>query len=485
MSRRFELDLPDPGAARSFWLQEALAADPGAPCPPLDANLGADVCIVGGGFAGLWTAVELSRREPSMRIVLLEQDICGGGASGRNGGFFSSSWWDAPATCALFGDEAGLHYLQLLGDSVTEVGEWLAEHDVDAWYHRDGLMGIRTAAWQEGPSGEGPAEFLAARGLGEKMRPMSVEEARAIADSPRIVAARMIDEGAIVQPARLARGLRRVALERGVRIFERTTVTGVDRSRPAVVRAEHGAVRADQVVLTTGSWAASWPGFRRSFAVIVDNVVVTEPIPDRLEEIGWTSQVGIADGRELLYYLRPTDDGRIAIGGGSLGVVLGGRASGRAVTHDRAVAEVAAEGLIHLFPQLEGVRFTHAWGGPIDQTMSFLPFYKTLAPGNVYAGLGFSGHGLSQTMVGGRILASLVQGVEDEWTSLPVVGPEIAKVPPEPLRYAAARAAGWALRSGDVRQDAGEPRGRLRDRIGYAPGEVRDRIAARAAGRRA
>jgi len=106
VSPRSDLVLPDPGAARSFWLQEALAADPGDPCPPLEGFVGADVCIVGGGFAGLWTAVELSRREPDLRIALLEQDICGGGASGRNGGFFSSSWWDAPATCGLFGDEA-------------------------------------------------------------------------------------------------------------------------------------------------------------------------------------------------------------------------------------------------------------------------------------------------------------------------------------------------------------------------------------------
>jgi hypothetical protein len=141
--------------------------------------------------------------------------------------------------------------------------------------------------------------------------------------------------------------------------------------------------------------------------------------------------------------------------------------------------------LIELFPQLRGVRFTHAWGGPIDQTLSFLPFFKTLRAGNVHAGLGFSGHGLSQTMVGGRILASLVQGVTDRWTSLPVVGPEIGRVPPEPFRFAAARMAGWALRSGDVREAAGEPRGRLRDRIGNAPTEVRERLAARAASRRA
>jgi glycine/D-amino acid oxidase-like deaminating enzyme len=475
-----ELDLPDPGATRSFWLQEALAADPGDPCPPLTDTVAADVCIVGGGFAGLWSAVELARREPSMRIALLEQDICGGGASGRNGGFFSSSWWDAPAICALVGEREGLRYLRVLADAVIEVGDWLAAHGIDAWYHGEGLMGIRAAPWQAGPAGDDAAAFLAARGLGDRIRSLGVEEARAIADAPGIVEARMIDDNAIVQPARLARGLRRAALAAGVAIFERTAVTEIDRSRPAVVRTEQGAIRADQVVLTTGSWAASWPGFRRSIAVIVDNVVVTEPIPDRLEEIGWTSQIGIADGRELLYYLRPTDDGRIAIGGGSVGVVFGGRASGRAVTHARPVAEVAARGLLELFPQLADVRFTHAWGGPIDQTMSFLPFFTTRAPGNVHAGLGFSGHGLSQTMVGGRILASLVLGSRDEWSSLPVVGPPRGSVPPEPLRYPLARLAGWALRSGDLREDAGEPRGWVRERIGDAPLAARARLAARA-----
>jgi glycine/D-amino acid oxidase-like deaminating enzyme len=164
-------------------------------------------------------------------------------------------------------------------------------------------------------------------------------------------------------------------------------------------------------------------------------VVVTEPIPELLKEIGWTSQIGIADGREWLYYLRPTDDGRIAIGGGAGAVVFGGRASGRAVTHDRRVAEVAARGLLRMFPQLEGIRFTHAWGGPIDQTAAFVPFYRTLRPGTIHAGLGYSGHGLSQTFVGGKILASTVLGSEDEWTSLAVNRPETVKVPPEPLRW--------------------------------------------------
>lgn len=471
---------PAPGAARSFWLQEALAHEPGEACPPLTANVVADVCIVGGGFAGLWTAIELSSRDPDLRIALIEQDICGGGASGRNGGFFSSSWWDAPTICSLFGEEQGMRYLHAIADTVGEAGVWLERHDLDAWFHHEGVLRVATGSWQVEPDSTSSGKFLSERGEGERIREIGLDEARAIADSPRFISATFMPDSAIVQPARLARGLRRVALQRGVRIFERTPMTSLERSRPAVVCTPHGGVKAAQVVLTTGAWAAGWPGFRRSFGVIVDQIVATEPIPELLREIGWTSQVGIGDGRELLYYLRPTDDGRIVIGGGALGVVLGGRADGRAVTHDRRVAEAAARGLTWMFPQLEGVRLTHAWGGPIDQTATFLPFFRTLEPGNVHAGLGFSGHGLSQTMVGGRILASLVQGLDDEWTSMPVVGPE-AKTPPEPLRYPAVWLSSRALELGDRREEAGRSRGALLDAVGHAPIAYRGWLARRGA----
>jgi glycine/D-amino acid oxidase-like deaminating enzyme len=466
-------DVPAPGLWRSFWLQEALAHDPGPPCPPLDAHVVADVCIVGGGFCGLWTAIELSRREPSMRIVLVEADIVGGGASGRNGGFFSSSWWDLPGMVGFFGEHDALRYARRLADSVREVGAFVDDEAIDCWWHHDGSLAFRAGAWQAGIADAAAVELASRLGESTRLQPRTAAQARAIVDSPRITDAVFAPDNATVQPARLARGLRRVLLERGVRIHERTPAVAIEHARPAVVRTPHGAVKADQVVLAHGSWAASWRGFRRSFAVIADTMVVTEPIPNLLREIGWTSHVGLADGRELLYYLRKTDDDRIAIGGGALGIAFGGRAASRAVTHDRHAAQVAADGLRWLFPQLEGVRFTHAWGGPIDQTASMVPFYRTLPPGNVHAGLGFSGHGLSQTSVGGAILASKVLGVEDEHTSLPVARPELGRVPPEPFRWPAARLAAWALETGDRRETSGRARGVVRSLAGDAPERYR------------
>jgi glycine/D-amino acid oxidase-like deaminating enzyme len=470
--------VPQPGQDRGYWLEEALAHDPGAPCPPLARRVTADVCIVGAGFAGLWTAVELSEREPGMRIALLEADVCGGGASGRNGGFFSSSWHDLPGIVGLFGREEGARYALALADEVAEVGRWCEANGLDVWFHHEGVLGVRTGTWQEG-FGSGEAAALCEElGFGRRIVPLDADGCRRYVDVAGVVDGTFTADNATLQPARLARGLRQVVLERGVRVFEGTPARRLESGRPAVVVTDGGAVRADHVVLTHGSWAASWPAFRTSFAVIADHMVVTEPIPDRLAEIGWTTHVGVADGREMLYYLRRTEDDRVAIGGGALGIVFGGRV-GRRATHDRRVAEVAARGLIDLFPPLEGVGFTHAWGGPIDTTASDLPFFRTLRPGNVHAGLGFSGHGLAQTKLGGRILASLVLGVRDAWGTMPVVGRQIGWVPPEPLRFPLVLAGAWALESGDRREAAGRPRGAIRRLIGGAPGRYREWLVRR------
>jgi glycine/D-amino acid oxidase-like deaminating enzyme len=474
-------DVPQPGAARSFWLQEALAHEPGAPTPPLDRHVVADVCIVGGGFAGLWTAVRLTERAPGLRIAIVEQDIVGGGASGRNGGFVSSSWYDAPAIVGLFGRQEGLRYLRAQADAVAQLGAFARAHSIECWFHHEGLLGVRTGPWQDAfDAGEGPT-LRETLGEGERIPAMDAAAARAMVDSPRFVGGAFFPDNAIVQPARLARGLRALLLDRGVHIFERTRMVGLDRSRPAVVRGVDGAVKADHVVLTTGAWTAAMRPFRRSFGVIADYVVATEPIPDRLAEIGWTNQMGIADGREWLYYLRPTDDHRIVIGGGAGSAVYGGQGDGRSANGLHHFAEAPARGLLWMFPQLEGIRFTHAWGGPIDQTPTFLPFYRTLEPGNIHAGLGYSGHGVVQTFIGGHILASTVLEVQDEWTTLAVNRPEIAKAPPEPLRYPIVRAAAFALERGDARADAGKSRGILYGSIGSAPIRHRERLVRRAA----
>lgn len=449
--------------ARSWWLDEALRADPGEPCPALAGDVTADVCVVGGGFAGLWAAYELHEREPELGVVLVEADIVGAGGSGANGGFFSPSWTALSALCDSLGERGGVAYAAALARMVDELDGWIERHGARIDAHHEGILYARAGEWQPGPDDE-TFRLLAEHGYADRLRRVGAAEARRVADSPRFIGGVITPDLTVIQPAKLARELRRVLLKRGVRIFEGTPMVRVDAGRPARVVAPAGVVCAGNVILTHGAWAARERHFRRAFAVCTDFMVVTEPIPDLIERIGWTSHMGVADLREMLYYLRKTDDARIAIGGGAMGIVFGARIRGRVLSSPR-LAAMAAHGLTWLFPRLEGVRFDAAWSGPMDVTGAALPFFETAPSGNVHAGLGFSGHGLTSTRLGGKILASLALGADDEWSRLPVVGPPLAPVPPEPLRRPLVQSVSVAYEASDRAHEQGR-------RPGLAPRAV-------------
>ena len=286
---------------------------------------------------------------------------------------------------------------------------------------------------------------------------MGAAEARAVADSPRFAGGVVTPDLTVLQPGKLARELRRVLLERGVRVSFTPMVRVEAGRRPRVVTPS-GVVSAGNVVLAHGAWAARERHFRRAFAVCTNFMVVAEPIPELVEQIGWTSHMGVADLREMLYYLRRTADDRIAIGGGAMGIVPGARIRGRVLTSPR-LAEAAAHGLTWLFPQLEGVRFDAS--GPMDITGAALPFFESAPGGRIHAGLGFSGHGLTSTRLGGKILASLVLRADDEWSRLPVVGPPLTQLPPEPLRWPLVQTTSWAYEAGDRAHEQGRSPGLL------------------------
>lgn len=439
--------------ARSWWLDEALRADPGEPCPALAGEVIADVCVVGGGFAGLWAAYELTERAPELGVVLVEADVVGAGGSGANGGFFSPSWTSLSALCAWLGEQGGVAYAAALARMVDELDGWIERHGARIDAHHEGILYARAGEWQPEPDDE-TFRLLAKHGYDGRLRRVGAAEARRVADSPRFIGGVITPDLTVIQPAKLARELRRVLLERGVRIFERTPMVRVDAGRPARVITPSGVVRTGNVILTHGAWAARERHFRRAFAVCTDFMVVTAPIPELIERIGWTSHKGVGDLREMLYYLRKTDDGRIAIGGGAMGIAYGGRIRGRVLSSPRIAAR-AARGLTWLFPQLEGVRFDAAWSGPMDVTGAALPFFETAPSGNVHAGLGFSGHGLTGTRLGGKILTSLALGADDEWSRMPVVGPPLVRVPPEPLRRPLVQAVSVAHEASDLAHEQG------------------------------
>jgi len=435
-----------------WWLEEAGEV---APAPPLEGDATADVVIVGGGYLGMWTAWHLLALEPELEIVLLEAALCGHGPSGRNGGFCETLWGDAPTLREKAGDAAALAVCRASEQAVRGIGAWCETNGVDAWYREAPMLCVATTESQVG-SWDGIVDAAAALGAPDEVVSVSAEEVRARCASPLFLGGALYRLNATVQPARLALGLRAKLLERGVRIHERTEVTRLEREGGVQTRA--GRVRATSAVLAVNSAAAGFPGYRLSLAVASSHIVLTEPIPEVLEEIGWTGGEAIVDSRTLVHYTRTTRDGRIVFGWGGGAMGFGGRAADRLELAPDVIARTQ-ESLVRFFPQLRGRAVTHAWGGPIDVSPSHLPIFGSR--GRVHHGFGFTGNGVGPSYLGGEILARLALDRRDERTSLAIVEPGRKLFPPEPLRYAGGSLIRRALLAKDSAEDAGRRPGVL------------------------
>jgi len=445
-----------PNEGRSWWLREALARPEfaGEPCPPLDTDTKADVVILGGGYTGMWTAWFLKELDPGLDIVLLEQDICGGGPSGRNGGFINSFWDDLDFLTGRFGDTPALRICRAGQESVDDIGRFCEEHDIDAWYAAEGTLSVATSTAQIGAW----ADLIMAvdrMGLSDLITVLSRDEVRAMIDSPVFHAGVLTRVGATVQPARLARGLRRVLLERGVRIHEGTHVSRFGAGDPAVADTLGGTVRADVAVLAVNAWAQHWKRFKRAITVRGSYIVLTAPAPDRLAAINWTSALAVSDHRSAVHYLRTTPDGRIAFGIGGMQPDLARHIDPR-FGYDEGSIRVAVDDLHRMFPSFADVPIEAGWGGPIDVSGDHLPFFGTLETGNVHYGLGFTGNGVGPAHLAGRILAHRVLAKYDDVLALPLVDLEPRRFPPEPIRSVGAMVANRAIHRRDVTLDGEE-----------------------------
>jgi glycine/D-amino acid oxidase-like deaminating enzyme len=484
------------GARRSWWLREALAGEPAelaAAAPALTGSTTADVVVLGGGYTGLWTAWRLTELEPGARIVVLEADICGGGPSGRNGGFVTGWWDELPRLIERHGPDGALAIARAIDGAVDEVGSWCVANGVDAWYTKAGAMTVSAAPAQDGVGREA-VEACRALDIDDEFVELSADEVQARVVSPVFRGGVFMRGAATVQPAVLARGLRRALLENGVTIHEGTFAAELDGERPgflgrvgaggrlaAVGRAGRpvrvrttsargdGEVTAGSAVVALNAWAAAWPSFGRRLVTWSSYIVLTEPIPDRLEALGWTGGEGVADGRFTLHYLRTTRDGRIALGGGGGRAGFGGRI-GPVFTDDLVSVQRAAAGLRRLFPSLRDVRIEDAWGGPIDITSDHLPIFASVPGRPIHFGYGYSGNGVAPAVLGGRILAALaLERAKDPALALPLVGALPRAFPAEPFRYVGARVVREAIVRTELAEERGQPGSRVLRELSRLP----------------
>jgi glycine/D-amino acid oxidase-like deaminating enzyme len=420
--------------ALGYWIHEA-GPQPGF--PGLQGDQDFDVIVVGGGFTGLWSAFHLKTAVPELKVGLLESHRIGHGPSGRNGGFVDAMWVSFASLVKRYSSEPALRLARASEQSVRQVGQFCEEHEVDAWYRLSGYLNVSTAPAQDG-TWAGNLKAMREAGIIDGPHELTAARVQEICASPAFRGGVHYGVAATVQPARLAFGIRDACAALGVELFENSPAIRIEDGPGGVlVETPGGRVRAQKLILSNGP-ALAGRGSPLSGAVTLasSHMVITEPVPEVIEELGWTGGEAISDCRALLTYFRTTPDGRIAFGWGGGRIAAGGRRFGRAEL-DAEVIEGVITGLKRYFPMLADRQLEYAWGGPIDASPTHLPHVVALPSGRAFAAFGYTGNGVGPSQMVGRTLASLVLERDDEYSSLPFIEPASAltRVPPEPFRW--------------------------------------------------
>lgn len=438
--------------------------------PHLTEDKRADVAIVGAGFTGLWTAYYLKRLDPGLDVVVLEREHVGFGASGRNGGWCHPEYPLGLATLAFrHGEEAALRFQLAALDAVGEVGRVCEAEGIDCRYALGGrFIAARSALQAERARAD--VEEQHALGLNEEdVRYLDAAEARALTGMTNVLGASFMPRAAALQPALLAHGLARACERLGVRLFEATEATAIE-TGAVRFRSQGGAgtVRARTVLRATEGYTRDLPGEHRTLIPLYSLMIATEPLSDeQARSVGFQDRQLFADYGHMVIYGQRTADGRVALGGRGAPYHFGS-AIRPEFDQDEVVHGHLAKLLVDLFPELDGVRVTHRWGGPLGVPRDWRPsvtYDRVTALG--HAG-GYVGDGVALSNLAGRTLAELVLGRTSERTDLPWVQHRWPRWEPEPLRYVGVNTGLWLTRSADreeARTGRPSPRAKLGNRL--------------------
>jgi glycine/D-amino acid oxidase-like deaminating enzyme len=434
------------GADRSvFWLEDPARPEPLA---PLTASTDADLVVVGGGYSGLWTALLSSERHPERSVVLLEAGRCGDEASGRNGGFASASLTHGHANGAARWPEELAELDRLGAENLAAIGETVAKHAIDCHWERTGELTVASALHEVDELAAMARELRAG---GHDAEFLDRDQVRSVVDSPTYLAGLLDRTGtAMVEPARLAWGLRQACLDAGVSIHEHAPVRAVEGGGDRLtVRTAHAEVRADRVALATNAFPPLLRRLRLMTVPVYDHVLMTEPLDTQQRaSVAWAGRQGVGDAGNLFHYYRLTRDDRILWGGYDAVYHYGSRIA-RELEQSETTHSVLADHFFATFPQLEGLSFSHRWGGVIDTCTRFSPFFGTAYGGRVAYALGYTGLGVAATRFGADVMLDLLDGDETGRTRLRMVRERPVPFPPEPVRYAGIQLTRHSMASAD------------------------------------
>jgi glycine/D-amino acid oxidase-like deaminating enzyme len=406
--------------------------------PPLPGDLDVDVAIVGAGYTGLWTAYSLRVLDPHLRIAVIEREVAGFGASGRNGGWCSAFFAGSrDASARAHGRDAAIALQRAMFATVDEVGRVAAEEGIDCQFAKGGTLALATCDAHIARLHR-QLEHHRSWGFGDDYTWMPAAEARERIGAVPNLGALYTPHCAAIHPARLARGLARAVERRGVPIYEQTEALEIS---PHAVRTPRGTVRADVVVRATEAFTSQLPGASRAFAPVYSLMIATEPLDDEFwESAGLSQRETFTDGRHALIYGQRTADGRFAFGGRGAPYHFASRVrptyeDARYVFHDLETT------LRALFPQMRDAVITHRWGGAIAIPRDWYPSVTFDRATGIATGGGYVGDGVGTSNLAGRTLADLILGRDTDVVRLPWVGHRSPQWEPEPLRWLGVNAA--------------------------------------------
>jgi glycine/D-amino acid oxidase-like deaminating enzyme len=429
-----------------YWLDE----DPlePQPNPTLIGDVTTDLCIVGAGYTGLWTALLAKEQNPDREVIVVEQRETGAGASGRNGGFCNSSLTHGFTNgYSRFKDE--MQIIERLGrENMDGIEAAIARYGIDCGWERTGELRVAVEEWHTEDFQE---EAALRNSYGDHVEVLSKEEVFKRVKSPLYKGALWDPDGtALVDPARLVWGLERACLKLGVRIFENTKVEWLEQTNEAmIVHSPYGSVYAQKVALATNVFTPLVRKVKKYVVPVYDFQLVTEPLtPEQLEAIGWSGREGLSEAGNQFHYYRMTKDNEILWGGYDAIYNFRGKVRQEYETDAETYAHLAAD-FLDTFPQLKGIKFTHGWGGAIDTCSRFSPFWGQAYRGRVAYVLGFTGLGVGATRFGAQVMLDLLDGIDNERTRLAMVRKKPIPFPPEPFRFIFIRLTQWSINRAD------------------------------------
>ena len=446
-----------------YWLD----ADPLEPesHSALIGEVSTDLCIVGAGYTGLWTALLAKERNPKREVVIVEQRETGNGASGRNGGFCNASLTHGFVNgYTRFPEEMAL--IEKLGrDNLNQIEATIKKYNIDCDFERSGELRVAVAPWQLDGLKE---EAIARNNTGDHVEVLSKEQIRKKVNSPLYEGALYDADGtALVDPARLVWGLEKACLSLGVKIYENSKVEDlIDEGSHVLVKTAYGQVKAKKVALATNVYTPLLKSVKKYVIAVYDFQLVTQPLTkEQLESIGWKGREGLSDAGYQFHYYRLTKENEILWGGYDAIYNYKGKVRQEYEARPETYAKLATN-FFKTFPQLAGIKFTHGWGGAIDTCSRFSPFWGTDFDDKVAYVLGYTGLGVASTRFGASTMLDLLDGIDNEATNLQMVKHKPIPFPPEPFRFLFIRLTQWSINRADQNQGKRNLWLKLLDRLG-------------------